>query len=136
MNTQNNTPQAQNVKKPSTRASIAGGVLSILALLSSGIAHLLTHSEDRSTTTVTTAVGTTKDSPVADAAGNAVTGILSMPFSILAIFLALLALLFTALRFGKAKGAGLFWTLVWIGLSIWAISVAVGAISLLKADPA
>ncbi len=129
-----NTPQ--NTKKPSTKPSITGGVLSIIALASSGIAHFLTHSEDRSTTTVTTAVGTAKDGPIADAAGNAVTGVLSVPFSVLAIFLALLALIFTVIRLGKVKAGGMVWSVIWILLSVWAISVAIGAIGVLKADPA
>lgn len=124
------------LKQPSTKPSIAGGILSILALLSAGIAHFLTHSESRSTTEVTTAVGKVKSGPVADAASNTVTGILSMPFSVVAILLGGLALLFTALRLRKVRVSGWVWSIIWILISIWAISIAIGAISLLKADPA
>ena len=127
-----NTPQ--NVQKaPSTKPSIAGGVLSILALLSAGIAHLLTHA--KSHTTVTTAVGKVDSGPIANGAGNAVTGVLSMPFAVGAILFAMLAILFTVIRFGKVKAGGMIWSIIWILFSVWAFKVAVGVFSILKANP-
>lgn len=113
-----------------------GGVFSILALIGAGIAHFLTHSESRSHTTVTTAVGTVSNGPIAQVASKSITGILSLPFIVGAICFALLAMLLTVLRLRKVKAGGLFWSIVWILLSIWSISLAAGALSTLKAHPA
>lgn len=131
-----NTPQQNVPKVPSTRPSIAGGIFSILALMSAGIAHFLTHSESRTHTTVTTAVGTVDSGPIAHAASKSVTGILSMPFIVVAILFALLALLFTVIRLRKVKAGGMVWSLIWIGLSIWSFMLASGALNTLKANPA
>lgn len=124
------------VKKPSTKPSITGGILSILALLSAGIAYFLTHAEDRSHTEVTTAVGKVDSGPVADIASQSVTGILSMPFVVVAVVLALGAIVFTVLRLRRVKAGGFIWSVIWVLLSVWAISIASGALNVLKADPA
>ncbi|MGH7241080.1 MAG: hypothetical protein ACREGB_02160 [Candidatus Saccharimonadales bacterium] len=131
-----NPPKTTTPKPPSTKPSIVGGIFSILALMSAGVAHFLTHSESRSHTTVTTAVGTVRSGPIAHAASKTVTGILSLPFIVVAICFALLALLLTMIRLRKVKVAGLFWSIVWVLLGIWSISLAVGALTTLKAHPA
>lgn len=131
-----NTTKQTPPKAPSTKPSIAGGVLSILALASAGIAHFLTHSESRTHTTVTTAVGKVDSGPVADIASKSVTGVLSMPFIVVAVCLGLLAILLTVIRIRKVKAGGLFWSIAWILLSVWSIAIASGAMNTLKANPA
>lgn len=123
-------------QKQSHKPSITGGVLAVLALVSAGISHFLTHAESRSTTEVTTPVGTVDSGPVADVASNSITGVLSMPFIVVAITLGLLSLLFTVLRLRKVKTAGLLMTIVFAVLAVWAITIAIGAMDTLKADPA
>lgn len=131
---QPNTTPAQ--KTPSTRPSIAGGIFSILALLSSAIAYGLTHAESRSKTEVTTPVGKVTDGPVADAASNAVTSVLSLPFIAGATLFGLIALLFTLLRIRKVKTPGLIISIIWIALVFWALFIAFGVLSGMKADSA
>lgn len=128
--------QETQTKKPSTRSSITGAVVSLLALASAGIAHFLTHSDSRTTTEVTTAVGTVNSGPVADVASDSISGVLSMPFIVIAVVLAGLSLLFTVLRLRKVKAVGLVVSVIWIVVAIWAVMIAFGALETLRADPA
>lgn len=131
-----NTPTNQPVaKKPSTKPSITGGIFSFLALISSGIAHFLTHSEARSETEVTTAFGKVDSGPVAEIASDSVTGILSMPFIVGAVFFAGIAILFTLLRLRKVKATGMVFSILWIAICVWAVAIAFGAFDVIKADP-
>lgn len=130
-----NTPTQTTPKQPSTKPSITGGILSILSLISAGIAYFLTHSESRSKTEVTTAVGTVDSGPLAEIASDSVTGILSMPFIVVAVVLALLAILFTVLRLHKVKTAGWIMSILWIGLSVWALMAAVNALQVIQYHP-
>lgn len=123
-------------KPKSSRPSIAGGILSVIAMISSGIAYGLRNSDSRSTTEVTTPVGVVNDGPVADAASGAITGILSFPFIIIAILFGSLALLFTLLRLRKVKAVGIIFSIIWIILSVLAIYIAIGVFDGMRADPA
>lgn len=127
--------QSPTQKPKSHRSSITGGIFSILALISSGIAYGLRNSDSRSTTEVTTPVGTVSDGPVADAASGAVTGILSFPFIIGAILFGLLALLFTFLRLRRVKTAGIILSIIWIAIAVFAIYTAIGVFDGMRADP-
>lgn len=129
------TQQAIKTKTPSTKPSITGGIFSILALIVAGIAHFLTHAESRTNTEVTTPFGKVDDGPVADIAEKSVTGILSMPFIVVAVLFAIIAIIFTLIRLRKVKVTGLVFSLIWLGLSIWAIVIASGAMQVISADP-
>lgn len=133
----NTTPgaKAPQPKQVSNRASIAGGVLSIIALILSAIGSGLIHSNIK-----TDATGYDKATQVATAAADTTVSVtvklIGVPFISFGIFLALLAILFTVLRLRKTKSGGLVLSVLWIILSVWAIKLAVAAFSLIKADAA
>lgn len=121
-------------KKPSTKASITGGILSVLAFISSGIASILVHLDQKST-------GATNDieragGAIADGITTALFAILSVPFAVGGIVFAILAIIFTLLRLRKVRIPGLIFSIVFVMLSVWAFTTAVGVFNMVKADPA
>lgn len=135
MNAQNTSNQTQATKSLKKKPSITGGILSVLALVSAGIANLFVRANYEAPTETTT---------VAEKAGEAVAngtvktlGVLfGMPFIVLAVIFAIIAIIFLLVRLGKVKATGLVWTIIWIGLSVWAITLAFSALNLIKATPA
>lgn len=138
MKPQNTQQTPQPAKAPSTKPSITGGILSVLALLSSGIANFFAYADanGRTHTEVTTAVGTVDSGPVAHIASRSVSAIISLPFIVGAVVFALTAIIFTLIRLRKVKATGLVLSVVWIVLSVWAIVVAIGALDTFRATPA
>lgn len=130
-NTTANT-NVQNIKKPSHRASIAGGILSVLALMMSGLAHIMLRLEPEHTTQATTAAEKAGQA-VADGTAKALFTILSMPFTIAGGLLGLLAIIFTLIRLPKVRVVGLILSVVWLALAAWAIWAAFGALEMVKA---
>jgi len=101
------------VKKHQSAA--LGVVLSVLALLLVGIASLLIRDPVVKSGSTATEAAATK------VVGSAVGSILAMPLTIGTFILALLAIIFAAVKFRNAKVG----SLVTVGLSVWAISIAV-----------
>lgn len=121
-------------KKPSTRASITGGILSVLAFLSSGIATILVHLDTTSKGAVHNDLEKAGGA-VADGISAALFAVLSVPFAVGGIIFGILAVIFTTLRLGKVKVPGLIFSIVFIGLSLWAFVTAVSVFDMIKADP-
>ena len=136
MKPQNLQQAPQPPKRPSTKPSITGGIFSILALLSAGIASFFAYpNPERTHTEVTTVAGTVDSGPLADIASQSVGAVLSLPFIVGAVVFGLIAIVFTVLRLWKVKLIGLIFSILWLGLAIWAISIAIGALNVNKADP-
>jgi hypothetical protein len=136
MQPQNIPPNKQPTKAPSTKPSITGGVFSFLALIAAAVAHFLSHADARTHTEVTTAVGKVDSGPVADIASKSIAAVLSLPFIVGGVTFGLIAIIFTLLRLRKVKTTGLVVSLLWILISVWAISIAFGALTVFKAHSA
>lgn len=121
-------------RKPSTKASITGGILAVLAFLSSGIATILVHLDTTSKDAVHNDLERAGGA-VADGITMALFAILSVPFAVGGIVLGVLAIIFTALRLRKVKVAGLIFSIIFVALSLWAFATAVSVFDMIKADP-
>lgn len=130
----NNQTQS-SVKQPSTKPSITGGVLAILALLSSGFAHLILALNSSSKTSPEAAHGAVEKAGVAVSNGSftALAVVISTPFAFVGVGLGLIALIFTLIRLGKVKAGGLLFSVLWIILAAWAIKAGIDIFSMVKA---
>ena len=128
MQSKTNTQVA--TKKVSHRASITGGVLSIIALASGAIGSGLVHANLHTPATTT---AQKIDAAVADTTISVFAKLISVPFLVAAICLAGLAIIFTIIRLKKVKAGGLLLSVVWIALSGWALQLSIAAFQILKA---
>jgi hypothetical protein len=131
MSTNNSVTPAKTPKQPSHRASITGGVLSVLGLLSAGIGYGLVHANLKT--------GPAPDAAskvAADVATGTVEGmakLISMPFLVVGFVLAGLAIVFTVFRMTKVRAGGLAFSLIWLIIGAWTIKIVIATFSLLKA---
>lgn len=133
-----NTQTQNTTKQPSTKPSITGGILSILALLSSGFAHLILALNSSSKTSPEAAHGAVEKAGVAVSNGSftALAVVISTPFAFVGVGLGLIALIFTLMRLGKVKSSGLMFSILWIVLAVWAIKAGIDIFSMVKAHSA
>lgn len=124
--------QSTQLKKPSSKPSIAGAVLSILGLILSAIGSALVNSKYKPEQTSTTAAEKAGEA-VASGTWRVLATIFSVPFLVVGIVLGLLAVLFTVLRLKKVKIGGLVLSVFWILISVWAIKIAISAFQVIKA---
>lgn len=128
----NTASPASQVKEPSHRASVTGGVLSIISLVLSAIGSGLVHANIKTNAsgydTVTKATTAAADTTV-----NATVKLIGVPFLAVGIFLAVLAVIFTVIRISKAKNGGLVFSVIWILVAVWSFKIATAAFSVIKA---
>lgn len=130
MTTQASTTK-QVPKKSSTRASITGGILSVLSLLISALGYAFAQADFK---TVQNAHGVTvKSDVVTQATGRTFSVIMSLPFLVAGMMLAGLAIIFTIIRLRKVKTTGLLISVLWLALSVWAIHLVLIGFSDIKA---
>ena len=127
--------QTKPIKKRSTKPSITGGVFSILALILSAIGNGLVHARYKSPTEVKT-ISEKAGEVVADGTTRTLGVIFGVPCLVGGMTLAGIAIIFTLVRLRRVKASGFIVSALWIALSIWAIMIAIGAFSLIKAHPA
>ena len=120
------------VKQTSTKSSITGTVLALLALGASGFGWVLVHLNFHSKQPLTDTSQKVGDA-VGSTTGHVLGSIVAVPFLCIGIALAIAAALFILRRLGKVKAGGLFASIIWLLVSIWAFSLAVSAFHLLKA---
>jgi hypothetical protein len=129
-------PNTQNpnivTKKPSTGSSKTGAVLSILALILSGIGYGLIHADYSSREPLNGTAEQVGDK-VASGTVHVFSSLIGVPFLAVSIFLGILAIIFVIIRLTKVKGTGLVFSILWILLSAWAIKIAIASFSIIKA---
>lgn len=131
MKPDNNT-QTTSPKKPSTRASITGGILSLLSLASAGIGYALVNAHYAASRPLATTPEKV-DQAVADGTVHVAGIIFSVPFLVGADVLAILALIFILIRLRKVKTAGLITSIILMAVAVWSIYIVAAAFRLIKA---
>lgn len=113
-----NIKTAAPVKQPSHRASIAGGILSVLGLIAAGVGYSLAHAHYTDVHPTTSASVKAGDA-IADGTVHVAGVLFSLPFLIGADLLALLAIIVTLVRVRKVKVGGLVVSILWLALGVW-----------------
>jgi hypothetical protein len=127
--------QTQNTvaKASSTGSSKTGAILSVIALILAAIGSGLIHADYRSKEPLNTTAEKAGDA-VASGTVHVFSSLIGVPFLAIGIFLSILAVVFVVLRLAKVKGGGLFFSVLWILISVWAFKIAVGAFQVISAD--
>lgn len=99
----------------------------VLAAIGNGFAKAHYHGVHPNTTAVKV------DEAVANGTVHVLGSIVSLPFLITGMFLALIAILLTLIRIRKVKAEGLAVSIFWILISVWALRLVFSALNLLKA---
>lgn len=131
------TPQtkAQAPAKVSHKGSITGFVLSLISLMFSGLANFLIHMKYTPTGPTTGSVDREVGHAVATGTTTVLGTLLSVPFLVGAIVLAIVAVIFVLVRLRKVKVGGAIFSAISIALSVWSFVIAIGLFDSIKADP-
>lgn len=123
------------VKKPSHKPSITGIVLSILSIVSSGLANFLLHMKYTPTGPTTGSIDREVGHAVATGTTSVVGALLGVPFLVGGIVLGALAILFIALRVPKLRASGYILSIIFVAVAVWAIATGIAGFDYIKADP-
>lgn len=124
----NTTPIQQIPKPPKKGSSKSGAVLSILALMFAAIGSALIKSKYQGEGVTNTA--DKAGEAVASGAWAALSTILGMPLILAGMGLAVIAIVLTVIKLRKVKARSWFTSAIWILISIWSLSLAINAFSL------
>lgn len=125
------TPQP----KVSHKASITGIVLAILSLISSGIASLMVNAKYTPTGPTTGSIETEAGHAVATGATSTLGALFGLPFIVGGVVLALISVIFIALRLRKVRVGGFVFSAIAVVLVVWSVSIALGALDHISAKP-
>jgi hypothetical protein len=130
----NNNPAT--APKASHKGSITGFVLALISLFSSGIGHLLVHAKPELASSTNNDINVKVGNAVSTGTTKVVGTVLGVPFSVLGITLAIIAVLFVVLRLRKVRTGGFVFSALTIFIAIWSLKISIAVFELIKAHPA